>query len=258
MNVAYFNCFSGASGDMIIGALLDTGLNLEALRSELAKLNLTHYDLQVKPAMKGSIGGSQALISVNQEHHHHHHRKLSDITDIINKSELSESIKQKTLNIFNALAKAEAKVHRTDIEKIHFHEVGAMDTIIDVVGSVAALELIGVESVFCSPFNVGNGTVTCAHGIMPVPAPATAELIKGKPVYSTTVQGELLTPTGAAILTTLSTDFGPMPPMIIEDIGYGAGSMETAIPNLLRVSIGKTLDGQLKAACDTAAGDLEK
>ena len=242
MKVAYFDCFAGASGDMILGALMDAGLELELLKGELAKLHLTHYDLQVKKVAKRGIGGSQALVSVDEDHHHHHHRHLHDIEEIIDKSDLKESIKRKSIEIFTRLAEAEAKVHQPTIEQIHFHEVGAMDAIIDVVGAVAGLAALGIEKVYCSPLHVGTGTVECAHGTLPVPAPATAELIRGKPIYSTGVEGELLTPTGAAILTTLSSGFGPMPSMTLEEIGYGAGTSEPAIPNLLRVAIGEVLD----------------
>ena len=249
MKVAYFNCFSGASGDMILGALLDAGLNIERLNEALSTLNLTHFSLEAEPAVRGSIGGTRALVHIDQEHHHHHHRKLSDLKEIITSAGIGDAVKKQSIAIFTRLAEAEAKVHRTDIETVHFHEVGAMDTIVDVVGAVTGLELMGVERVYCSPFNLGNGTVECAHGILPVPAPATAELIKGRPAYATAGEGELLTPTGAAILTTLSEGSGPMPPMEIETIGYGAGTLETAIPNLLRVFIGNLLDGEQQAAC---------
>jgi pyridinium-3,5-bisthiocarboxylic acid mononucleotide nickel chelatase len=242
MKVAYFDCFAGASGDMILGALMDAGLQPELLKAELAKLYLTHYDLQVKKVTKRGIGGSQALVSVDEDHHHQHHRHLHDIEEIIAKSDLKESIKRSSIEIFTRLAEAEAKVHQTTIEQIHFHEVGAMDAIIDVVGAVAGLAALGIEKVYCSPLHVGTGTVECAHGTLPVPAPATAELIRGKPIYSTGVEGELLTPTGAAILTTLSSGFGPMPSMTLETVGYGAGTSEPTIPNLLRVAVGEALD----------------
>lgn len=239
MKIAYFDCFSGASGDMILGSLLDAGLSLEMLKSELAKLKLSHYDIQVQRVSKKGILGSKALIYIEKEHHHHH-RHLSDIKEIIGNSAIADSVKEKSLSVFNRLAEAEAKVHGTDIEQIHFHEVGAMDAIIDVVGAVAGIEKMGIQAIYCSPLHVGTGTVECAHGTLPVPAPATAELIQDKPVYSTGVQGELVTPTGAALLTTLSTDFGPMPQMTLKKVGYGTGTIDIAIPNLLRISIGET------------------
>lgn len=239
MKIAYFDCFAGASGDMILGSLMDAGLSLETLRRELAKLHLTHYDLQVTSVTKRGISGSQALVQIDDQQHHHH-KNLHDIENIINNSGLGETVKQRSIRIFHRLAEAEAKVHRTIVDHIHFHEVGAMDAIIDVVGSVAGLDALGAEKIYCSPLHVGSGTVECTHGTLPVPAPATTELIKGKPVYSTGAQGELLTPTGAAILTTLASGFGPMPPMTVERIGYGAGTSEPAIPNLLRLIIGES------------------
>ena len=242
MKIAYFDCFAGASGDMILGSLMDAGLELDQLKGELAKLHLTHYDLQVKKVVKKGVGGCQALVVVDEDHHHQHHRHLADIKSIIAQSDLEDSIRQKSIAIFTRLAEAEAKVHQTAIEQIHFHEVGAMDAIIDVVGAVAGIAALGIQKIFCSPLHLGSGTVACAHGTLPVPAPATAELVKGKPVYSTGVVGELLTPTGAAILTTLASDFGPMPAMSVEKIGYGAGTSEPAIPNLLRVMIGQTAE----------------
>lgn len=241
MKIAYFDCFAGASGDMILGALMDAGLPLKMLQDELAELHLSHYELSVEKTQKRGIGGSQIIITINEDHHHHH-RHLSHIEEIINNSNLSQAVKKRSLAIFKRLAEAEAKVHRTHVDQIHFHEVGAMDAIIDVVGAVAGLHALGVEKVWCSPFHVGSGTVTCAHGILPVPAPATAELIKGKPAYSTGVDGELLTPTGAAILTTLASDYGPMPAMKAEQIGYGAGTSNPDIPNLLRVFIGEPIE----------------
>ncbi len=239
MRIAYFDCFAGASGDMILGALVDAGLSLETLKAEISKLHLHHYDLRIEKTIKKGIAGSQAIVIIDEHHHRHYHRHLSDIRNIIEKSELSGSIKKKTIKIFTRLAEAEAKVHRTSPEHIHFHEIGAMDSIIDVVGNVAGLEALGVDAIYCSSLHVGTGTVECAHGTLPVPAPATMELIRGKPIYSTGVKGELLTPTGAAILTTLSAGFGPMPEMTVEKIGYGAGQSEPSIPNLLRVSIGE-------------------
>jgi pyridinium-3,5-bisthiocarboxylic acid mononucleotide nickel chelatase len=236
---------------MILGALLDAGLTIERLRDELAKLHLSHYALDVEKVVKKGIGGSQAHVIIEQKHHDHHHRHLSHIREIIASSDLDDKIKEKSTAIFVRLAEAEARVHRSSVEAVHFHEVGAMDAIIDVVGGVIGMTVLGIDKVFCSPFHVGSGTIECAHGTLPVPAPATAELIKGKPVYSTGVEGELLTPTGAAILTTLSSGFGPMPCMKVEKIGYGAGTADPGIPNLLRVSIGEARD-------DTADYDVEQ
>lgn len=253
MKIAYFDCFSGASGDMILGALLDAGLSLEYLQNELSKLSLSHYDLQVRKVVKCGLTGSQVLVTIDQEHHHHHHRHLEDIREIIEGSSLDPAIKDDSLKIFSRLAEAEAKVHRTEVASIHFHEVGAMDAIIDVVGAAIGLRGLGIEKVYCSPLHLGTGTVECAHGLLPVPAPATAELITGKPVYATGVQGELLTPTGAAILTTLAAEFGPMPAMTVEKVGQGAGTADRSLANLLRLFIGLTAQGLTKYEVEQTA-----
>mgnify|MGYP000695881563 CR=1 FL=1 len=237
VKTAYFDCFSGASGDMILGAMLDAGLQLDDLKKELDKLHLSHFDLDAEKVTKRGIGGTRARVNIDQDYHDHHHRGLADILGILEKSDLETDIRDKCASIFKRIAEAEARVHRQPIEAVHFHEVGAMDSIIDVVGAVAGLTILGVQAIFCSPLHVGTGTVRCAHGIIPVPAPATAELIKGFPAYTTDVSGELLTPTGAAILTTLSSGFGPIPMMTVESIGYGAGKADPDIPNLLRIWI---------------------
>ena len=242
MKIAYFECFAGASGDMILGSLIDAGLEVERLKEELAKLKLSHYDLGAERVLKQGMGGTQALVRVDEDHHGHHHRHLHHIEEIIQNSGLDDEVKQKGIEVFRRLAAAEAKVHRTSVDKIHFHEVGAMDAIIDVMGGVAGLALMGINKVFCSPMHVGAGTVKCAHGVLPVPAPATLELVKGKPIYSNGVEGELLTPTGAAILTTLASGFGSMPFMAVAKVGYGAGTAERTIPNLLRLAIGEAED----------------
>jgi uncharacterized protein (TIGR00299 family) protein len=262
MKIAYFDCFSGASGDMILGALMDAGLPLEKLKMELAKLKLTHYDLNVEMIAKKGIAGSQAIVIIEEDHHHHHHRHLADIRTIIENSDLESGIKKKSIDIFTRLAEAEAKVHKSSVDHIHFHEVGAMDAIIDVVGSVAGLAALGIEKIVCSALHVGAGTVECAHGTLPIPAPATVELIRGKPIYSTGVKGELLTPTGAAILTTLASEFGPMPAMTLETTGYGAGNADISIPNLLRIAIGesaeeiKGLESERVAVMETSIDDM--
>jgi uncharacterized protein (TIGR00299 family) protein len=238
MKIAYFDCFAGASGDMILGSLIDAGLPADQLKAELAKLHFSHYDLSAEKVHKKGMGATQASVTADADHQAHRH--LSRIRAIIENSGLDPFVKQKSIEIFTRLARAEAKIHQTDIEHIHFHEVGATDAIIDIVGSVAGISLLGIERIFCSPLHVGTGTVKCAHGILPVPAPATLELVRGTPIYSSGIQGELLTPTGAAILTTVSEGFGPLPPMTAERIGYGAGTSDREIPNLLRVIIGET------------------
>ncbi len=243
MKIAYFDCFSGASGDMILGSLIDAGLDMDRLRSGIARLGLGHHRLSSRVVTKKGLGGTQVVVEIEHEVHQHHHRHLADIRKIIEDSALSPAIKHRSLAVFQRLAEAEAKVHRTSLEEVHFHEVGAMDTIIDVVGTMVGLDALGIERIHCSPLHLGSGTIRCAHGVLPVPAPATAELVKGRPVYSTGVDGELLTPTGAAILTTLADVFGPLPHMELETIGYGAGTSEPAIPNLLRLIIGSA-DGE--------------
>ncbi len=192
MKIAYFDCFAGASGDMILGALVDAGLDPDLLNRELTKLHLDHFSLSFKPAVKRGLGGCQAVVDIGS-HMHHPHRGLGDIRCMIEASALSQDIQQKSMSIFARLARAEARVHRTEVEAVHFHEVGAVDAIIDVVGAVSGLSLLGIEAVYCSAIHLGSGTVACAHGILPVPAPATLELVKGLPVYATEIQGELLT-----------------------------------------------------------------
>lgn len=252
MKIAYFDCFAGASGDMILGALVDAGLDPDVLNRELAKLPLEGWTLSFKPAVKKGLGGTQAVVDIGT-HIHHPHRGLRDICSLIEAGGLSRDIREKSTAIFTRLASAEARVHRTSVEAVHFHEVGAVDAIIDVVGAVSGLSLLGIDAVHCSALHLGSGTVTCAHGILPVPAPATLELVKGLPVYATAVQGELLTPTGAAILTTLSKGFGPLPELTIENSGYGAGMANPDIPNLLRIVIGQADAGLTGCEADQVA-----
>lgn len=237
MNIAYFDCFAGASGDMILGALLDTGLELSVLKSQLAKLPLDYYDLTAERVEKRGIQGTKVTITTDRAHHPH--RNLFNIQNMINRSCLTAEVKEQSIEVFTRLANAEAMVHGISVHQVHFHEVGAVDAIIDVVGSIAGISALGIQNISCSPLHVGAGIVQCNHGTLPIPAPATAEMIKGKPVYSTEVQGELLTPTGAAILTSLASSFGPMPAMKLDVIGYGAGTRDLPIPNLLRVLIGE-------------------
>lgn len=237
MRIAYFDCFAGASGDMILGALLDAGLALDRLRDALGRLPLAGFSVDVRPAVKQGLGGSQALVRVDGPDRQPH-RGLEDIRAIIAASGLEDVVKDRSLAIFQRLAQAEAAVHRVPPEAVHFHEVGALDAIVDIVGAVAGLHLLEIQKVFCSPLHLGSGTVVAAHGTLPVPAPATLELVRGRPVYSSGAVGEFLTPTGAAILTTLADGFGPLPAMVPTAVGYGAGSAEREIPNLLRLIVG--------------------
>lgn len=254
MKTAYFDCFSGASGDMILGALLEAGLDLGHLSRELEKLGLSHYRLRSEQVTRAGFKGTHFIVETKDSHHHHHsHRNLAEIEKIINKSDLDEAIKAKSVHIFRNLAQAEALVHNTEVDQVHFHEVGALDSFIDIVGAVIGMRALGIEKVYCSPLHVGRGYVQCHHGILPVPAPATAQLLKGVPFYSSQVEGELLTPTGAAILTTMASAFGPMPQMVVNQIGYGAGSRQLPVPNLLRLFVGETQEGFSSNKTETVA-----
>ena len=221
---------------MILGALLDAGLSLEALRAELQKLPVAGFALQVERVMRQGIAAQHVTVVTEETHAHRH---LHHITKIIDDSRLAEEVKTQAKQIFTRLAEAEAAVHNTTIERIHFHEVGALDAIVDIVGAVVGLHLLGVETVAVSPFALGTGFTNCAHGRIPLPAPATVKLLQGKPVRYTDIEAELVTPTGAAILSTLGTQFGALPDMVFDQIGYGAGTRELAIPNVLRLQIGE-------------------
>ncbi|UCC43147.1 MAG: nickel pincer cofactor biosynthesis protein LarC [Candidatus Zixiibacteriota bacterium] len=237
MHVIYFDCFAGASGDMILGALIDAGLESDALIRELAKLNLSGYRIASEKVTKNGISGTRVQVETEEQKAHRH---LQDIMNIIDGSELSPAIKDRSKAVFQRLAEAEARVHNTSPDHIHFHEVGALDAIVDIVGAVVGLDLLGIEAVHASPMHVGTGYVDCQHGRIPVPSPATMELLRGIPVVSTGIEAELTTPTGAAILTTLSESFGSMPSMSVGRAGYGAGQRDLEIPNLLRVVVGQT------------------
>lgn len=237
MRIAYFDCFSGISGDMILGALVDAGLDAADLQRDLDSLGLSGYEFAATKVKRGGITGTHVEVRV---FHNHQHRNLDDIRRILRDSSLPGEVVEKSEEVFRRLAEAESRIHGIAIEDVHFHEVGAVDAIVDIVGSIIGLDRFGVEKVFSSPLHVGTGFVKCAHGTFPVPAPATAELLKGIPAYSTEMQGELVTPTGAAIITTIAAGFGPMPRMKVERIGYGAGINNYEIPNMLRVYIGDT------------------
>lgn len=241
MKVAYFDCFSGISGNMILGALIDLGLDIEELRAALSNLPLQGYQLEAKRVAKQGISAIYVDV-VTPGDEAEKGRKLEDILTLIDQSALDEEIKGQSKQIFVRLGEAEAKIHQQDLKAVHFHEIGATDTIIDILGSLIGLKILGVERVNCSPLNVGQGLVRCSHGLLPVPAPVTAELLKGVPVYATDVEGELTTPTGAAIISSIATHFGNMPPLRIQKVGYGAGKMDLAVPNLLRVFLGEAME----------------
>jgi pyridinium-3,5-bisthiocarboxylic acid mononucleotide nickel chelatase len=236
MKIAYFDCISGISGNMILGALIDAGLDAQALRAELAKLHLTGYALETTPVKKNGIASVLVDVNISETGVHRH---LPDIERIIDDSALLDPIRATAKNVFRRLADAEAQVHGTTPDRIHFHEVGGMDAIVDIVGAVVGLSLLGVEQVAASPIPTGRGWITAAHGRLPVPAPATAALLQGVPLSALDVEAELTTPTGAAIITTLATHFGLQPAMIVDHIGYGAGHRDLAHPNVLRVMIGR-------------------
>ncbi len=240
MKIGYFDCFSGAAGDMILGAMIDAGLDERVLRADLAKLPLSGYDIDIQRIKKQGFAAVKLDVRAADDHAHRH---LHHITKIIDAADLPSSVKDRAKAIFTRLAEAEAKIHGSTIEKVHFHEVGAVDAIVDIVGASIGIERLGLDRVVCSPIPTGSGTVTCQHGVMPVPAPATAELLMGVPLAPCDEVGELTTPTGAAILTTLAESFGPIPAMRISRVGYSAGTREgKRRPNVLRLIVGESAE----------------
>lgn len=243
MKIAYFDCFSGVSGDMALGALLACGADEAAFRQALAGLAVPGYELKIGRVTRGGIAATDVdVVLVEREQGHGRH--LADIAALLERSTLSDAVRQKALAVFGRLADAEAVIHGTTPEEIHFHEVGAVDAIVDIVGVCLLLEMLGIEQVSLSALPCGHGTITCAHGVLPVPAPATLELLAGFPVYPVDVRGELVTPTGAALLTTLAGpgQAGSMPAMRVQTSGFGAGKKQFSPdrPNLLRVVVGET------------------
>lgn len=240
MKIAYLDCFSGVAGDMLLGALLDAGVPADLLRAEIAKLKLEGVEIQAEKCVRGGIAGTDVKVVTG---HDHAHRHLSTIEKIIDGSDLTERVKERAKTIFRRLGEAEAAIHGIPIEKVHFHEVGAIDAIVDIVGVCVGLDLLGVEKIYSSALNLGSGTVLAAHGVMPVPAPATAALVKGLPTYSDGPAVELTTPTGAAIVSTLAEGFGPMPAMTISAVGYGAGDKDFPDrANMVRLVVGGASD----------------
>jgi uncharacterized protein (TIGR00299 family) protein len=238
MRTAYFDCFSGISGDMTIGALSNAGLSFEDLCAQLALLNVHGYELSVEKVKKRGFGGTKFHVWVSDAEPRH--RGLHDIEAIIHASALDTPVQERILAVFTRLAEAEAAIHQSTVDRVHFHEVGAIDAIVDITGAVIGLHLLGIQRILASPINTGSGFVRAAHGVIPVPAPATAELLKGISTYARGTDGELTTPTGAALITTLAESFGTLPLLRIDRIGYGAGTKELSdAPNLLRVFIGE-------------------
>ncbi len=240
MKIAYFDCFCGAAGDMITGALLDAGLDKNFLLERIESLNLSNYEIKIEKVVKKGVSATSFKPIVG---HQHHHRGLSDIKKIIEGASLSEKARSDALEVFQIIGRAEAGVHNKSIEEIHFHEVGAVDSIIDIVSVCAGLDALGIDKIYSSTVSVGGGTVKAAHGIMPVPAPATAEIIEqaGIPVCGGPVEMELFTPTAAAVFAHFVDEYRPLPEMKIDAIGYGAGSYEhESVPNVFRLTAGQT------------------
>src|SRR5580658_5055173 len=236
--IAYFDCFSGISGDMVLGALVDAGADLRAIEAELRKLGLEGWSISAEKLKRGAIFATHVKVESCEGHHH---RGLSVILGRIDEAGLAPRAAERARRIFTRLAEAEARVHKVPLEEVHFHEVGAVDSIIDIVGAAVGFELLGIDEFACSALDVGGGQVKTAHGLLPVPAPATAELLRGAPMFTSGIAKELVTPTGAAIATALSTRFAEIPEMTLKSIGYGAGSADVKEKaNVLRILIGET------------------
>ncbi|MGP4078430.1 nickel pincer cofactor biosynthesis protein LarC [Pseudalkalibacillus sp. R45] len=251
MKILYFDCFSGISGDMTIGALLDAGASFDYLQSELKKLELEdEYELKHQKVVKNGISSIKfdVILHNQHEHHHHHeghhhsheHRHYSDITKLIQEADYNERVTTMCLKVFELIARAEAKIHDMSLEKVHFHEVGAVDSIIDIVGTAILLDQLEIDEFVSGPIPAGNGMIKIDHGIYPVPAPATMELLKGIPLKQTTIEGELTTPTGAGFIKALCSNYSGLPEMRVDQIGYGAGTKTfDDHPNVLRIMIGE-------------------
>jgi len=255
MKLLYFDCFSGISGDMVLGALLDAGADLAQIEAALRRLPVTGWMISAEKVTRGAICAAHVHVATSEKHRH---RSLGEILEMIAGAGLPPRAAVRAAEIFRRLGEAEAKVHGVPVEQVHFHEVGAVDAIVDIVGACLGFELLGIEQFACSALNVGGGRVHTAHGILPVPAPATAELLRQAPTYSSGVERELATPTGAAIVAALAAHFGPLPPMKVAQIGYGAGSAElTEQPNVLRVFVGEALETEAGTRFDETVTVIE-
>ncbi len=273
MRIAYLDCFAGVSGDMLLGALIDAGVSPDVLRGAVEALNVG-ASLRIERTDRSGISATKVSVfegaepaerehrhhhEQNHEHHHHHGRHLSAIKKIIRNASLPGEVQEKAMLAFDLLGASEAKIHNVPVEKIHFHEVGAVDAIADIVAAAAGIHALRIDRWYCSDLNVGGGMVDCAHGRFPVPAPATADLLRGCPTYSAHVENELVTPTGAALIRALAPSFGTQPAMRVEKIGYGAGSRNPkGFPNVLRLSVGESVESASGAVAvlETALDDL--
>lgn len=240
MRTAYLDCFSGVSGDMLLGVLLDAGVPEDHLREVLAGLPLHGYNLTVERTTVRGFAATQVRVLCDQ-HHHHEHRHLAEITTLLRRATIPPQVRDQAVAVFTRLAEAEAAVHGTSVEAIHFHEVGAVDALVDIVGTVAGCAYLELDHLICSPLPLARGWVQCAHGDIPLPGPAVCRLLEGVPVYGENLDQELVTPTGAALVRQLATDFGPMPPMRLGQTGYGVGTLQRrdGRPNLLRLLVGE-------------------
>jgi uncharacterized protein (TIGR00299 family) protein len=253
--IAYFDCFSGISGDMVLGALVDAGADLRAIEGALRKLGLEGWSISAERVKRGAIFATHVNIASSEGHHH---RGLSVISGRIDKAGLAPRAAERAGRIFTRLAEAEAKVHNVPVEEVHFHEVGAVDSIVDIVGAAVGFELLRIDEFACSALDVGAGQVKTAHGLLPVPAPATAELLRGAPMYTSGIARELVTPTGAAIATTLSSRYAQIPEMTLRAVGYGAGSADfPEKANVLRLLIGENATGEAGEHWDAPVSVIE-
>ena len=235
MKTAYFDCIAGASGDMMLGALVDAGLPAEQLEAELGKLRLKDFHLHIDKVLKNCFSATKVEVHVHDDAPERH---LADIRKVVEDSPLSDPVKGTAMRIFTRICEAEAAIHNSTVDKVHLHEVGGVDAIVDVCGTLAGLEALGIEQVVVSPFPVGRGFISGAHGEIPLPAPAALALMQNCPIRGSEIDAELVTPTGAAVLSEIADAFGPIPPMTLTGLGYGAGSRDLPIPNVLRLIIG--------------------
>jgi uncharacterized protein (TIGR00299 family) protein len=242
--LAYFDCFSGISGDMTLGALLDLGVSLDWLQDQLHRIPLTDFKISAEPVQRHGIHAMSVQVDSLDRNTS---RNYADIRSLIENSPLADAVKSGSLSIFKRIAEAEARIHHGDVEKVHFHEVGGVDAIVDIVGAALGLDYLGINQIVASPIALGKGFVACSHGHLPVPAPATLGILEGVPVYGADIPHELVTPTGAAIIRSLVQRFEPMPEMVIGRIGYGAGQRDFENrPNLLRIILAAEVEDNIQ------------